>query len=167
MAVSNLTRVNEYRRTVTEAGASIVQYTGSGMRVVSANITRITPAGIGYALNGIDTTNIFKVYLVDGSTFITDWAGVQEIGDWKIRVNRYLRIRSGGVTTLKYNGIGAGSSMRVVPLNVIRLYTAGTGLDEGNNSVECFTVYLNDGSTFITDWAGKTLIDEWVNPNLA
>ncbi len=157
MALSNLATVSEYRRTVTEAGASIIQMTGEDIAVIPANITRIYTAGLGYELDGVTDHNIFTVRLLDGSKFITDWAGVSTINGYTefVRVNEYQNIRTAGVSQLKYTDHG----MRVVVKNITKIYTAGAGLNV-DAIVDCYTVYLKDGSKFITDDAGKTLIGD-------
>ena len=157
MALSNLATVSEYRRTVTEAGTSIIQMTGENIDVIPANITRIYTAGIGYEEDGVTDHNIFTVRLLDGSKFITDWAGVSTINGYTefVRVNEYKTVRTAGVSQLKYTDHG----MRVVVKNITKIYTAGAGLND-ILIVDCYTVYLKDGSKFITDAAGKTLIGD-------
>jgi hypothetical protein len=158
MSLSNLIRVNEYRRTVTEEGATIIQMTGHGVRVIPENITRIYTAGMGYEQDGVTDHNIFTVFLVDGTKFITDWAGVDAINQYAVfvRVNEYKTRRSGGVTRLQATDHG----MRVVAKQVTKVYTAGLGFEiNGIDTHECFTVHLADGGKFITDWDGQTLID--------
>ena len=153
---SQFANVNEYRRTVTGAGTSIIQMTGEDIAVLPANITRIYTAGLGYELDGVTDHNIFTVRLVDGSKFITDWAGVSTIDGYDVfvRVNEYATVRTAGVSQLKYTDHG----MRVVIENITKIYTAGAGLNDVT-PVDCYTVYLKDGSKFITDDAGKTIIE--------
>lgn len=77
-----------------------------------------------------------------------------------VRVNEYKRVNDQGKVTIRTTGHG----IRIVPSQVVRLYTAGLGWD-GDTSHECFTVYLADGKQVITDWAGVQLIDGWVMPS--
>jgi hypothetical protein len=72
-------RVNEYARIVLEDGTRILQYTDHGMRVVPNNVVRVYTAGLGYELDGETTHECFKVTMVDGRSFITDWQGWQDI----------------------------------------------------------------------------------------
>ena len=74
---SNLVRVNEYRSSLFGSLRRIVG-TGHGMRVVPANVVRIYTAGGGFDEYGC-SRNVFTVYMVDGSRFITDWDGVEAI----------------------------------------------------------------------------------------
>ena len=79
-----------------------------------------------------------------------------------VRVNEYQSITSGGVRTIVQTGHG----IRIVPLNVVRIYSIGLGYEEvGGNDHECFYVYLLDGTRVITDWAGIQEINNWVQPS--
>jgi len=151
--MANFVRVDEYRRQ-TSAGISTIQSTGHGMRLNTENVTMIYQAGIGY--DGLNDHNVFTVYLDGARSFITDWAGVQTIGEF-VRVNEYDRIvQEDGSVLLQYTDHG----IRVQPNTVVRVYTAGLGYElDGETTHECFTVTLVDGRRFITDWSGWQAIE--------
>lgn len=75
--MSQLVRVNEYRRVTEQTGVTKIQPTGHGIRINPANVVRLYTAGIS-----TDDHNVFTVYFTDGRTAITDWAGVQLIDGW-------------------------------------------------------------------------------------
>ena len=72
-------RVNEYAQTLQEDGTTLLQYTDHGIRVNPNNVSDIYTAGLGYELDGETTHECFKVRMVNGDTFITDWSGIQDI----------------------------------------------------------------------------------------
>lgn len=160
-----LIRVNEYRKldTAVEFDGDLYYYqavndgigAGAARRVVISNITKIRWLGEGVNAAADDSHNIFRVSMVDGSKFITDWYGVDTIGDWGmfVRVDEYVKTRQNGVTGIDYSGHG----VRVFPNQVVDLYYAGDSVNEDT----IFTVKLTDGTTFLTDWSGKTDIDNW------
>ena len=151
----NFERVNEYRR-VKVGGETRIESTGHGMRVYADKVTHIYTAGIGY--DGLNDHNVFTVFTADGRRFITDWAGVQNIGEF-VRVNEYaIVLQEDGSKFLQYTDHG----VRVNPAHVVTLYTQGLGFElDGETTHECFRVRLTTGDSFVTDWAGVQAIQNY------
>ena len=80
--IGEFVRVNEYARIKQENGSTILQYTDHGIRVNPANIVSIYTQGLGYELDGETTVECFRVHLVDGASFVTDWNGIQDIQNY-------------------------------------------------------------------------------------
>jgi hypothetical protein len=149
----SITRVDEYRL-IKSAGVSRIQTTGHGVRVYPEDVTYIYTAGIGY--DGPTSHNVFTVYLINGRSFITTWAGIETIGS-TVRVNEYaMTLQENGSKLLQYTDHG----IRVNTANVSDIYTAGLGYElDGVTDHECFTVHMVNGQEFVTDWAGVTAIN--------
>jgi hypothetical protein len=112
-------------------------------------------AGLGY--DGGTSHNIFTVYLVNGKSFVTDWAGVQSIGN-NIRINEYARgIADDGTTNIFYTGHG----LRINRYQVVSMKPAGTGYDDANleNEVNIYRIELEGGYRLLTDQDGYTDIN--------
>ena len=79
-----------------------------------------------------------------------------------VRVNEYRIQQVEGAKV----PVQTGHGVRVVPANVTMVYTAGLGLEENlTTDHECFRVWLTDGRVVITDWAGISDINNWVQPS--
>ena len=152
--MGNFLRVDEYRREKRSGGASEIYQTGNGMRVNADQCTVIYSAG--KADDG--DTNVFTVYLTGGSSFITDWTGIQDITNERdfVRVNRYQKVtQEDGTKIWQYLGWSVGSSARVFPDQVVKVYQNGIGYEEdGETDHNIFRVFLADGQSFVTDWDG-------------
>jgi len=154
--MANFERVNEYR-SIRSGGVTTIQTTGHGMRVYPDKVTYIYTAGIGY--DGPTDHEVFTVHLTNGRKFITDWTGVGTINN-HVRVNEYAKtLQENGVTILlQYTDHG----IRVNPENVSDIYTAGLGYElDGTTTHEAFTVLMNNGEKFITDWSGIQAIQNY------
>ena len=153
--MANFERVNEYR-SIRSGGATTIQTTGHGMRVYPDKVTYIYTAGIGY--DGPIDHNVFTVHLTNGCKFITDWAGVGTINN-HVRVNEYAKtLQEDGSLKLQYTDHG----VRVNPDNIVDIYTAGLGYElDGTTTHDAFTVRMNNGEKFITDWTGIQAIQNY------
>jgi hypothetical protein len=150
--MGNFLRVDEYRYEQ-RSGVRATYDTGHGMRLNADQCTVIYPNGIAANEN-----NVFTVYLNGAREFITDWSGIQDIDNERsyVRVNRYKRVlQENGDIIWQYLGSEQGSSARVFPDQVVKVYTAGIGFEsDGETEHNIFTVHMSDGQKFVTDWSG-------------
>jgi hypothetical protein len=133
--------------------------------IIAADEASVIPGNLTYIRIGGDLPlgeTAYRVYFEGAPSFLTDVAGINAISGWQ-RVNEYRRIlQEDGTILLQYTGFRSGSSIRVNPLAVARVYTSGIGYEpNGVDTVDCFKVHLTDGSTFITDADGIDLIDSY------
>jgi len=80
--IGEFVRVNEYARIKQEDGSTILQYTDHGIRVNPAQVVNIYTRGLGYELDGETTHECFRVQLIGGASFVTDWNGIQDIQNY-------------------------------------------------------------------------------------
>ena len=125
---------------------------------VDVNSDKLTFITIGGELPNGDT--LYQVNFLGTSSFLTNVAGVSDIGGW-VRVNAYRRVvQEDGTVLLQYTGFRTGSSVRVKPDSVAKVSSVGLGYSpNGEDTVDCFEVQMLDGSTFITDQDGWDAID--------
>lgn len=150
--MGNFLRVDEYRYEQ-RSGVRATYDTGHGMRLNADQCTVIYPNGIA-----ANEDNVFTVYLNGAREFITNWSGIQDIDNERsyVRVNRYKRVlQENGDVIWQYLGLEQGSSARVFPDQVVKVYTAGIGFEsDGETDHNIFTVHMSDGQKFVTDWSG-------------
>lgn len=154
--MANLDSVNVYRSNTSFGVTSII----------ADGVASVIPGNLTYIRIGGELplgATAYRVYFEGAPSFLTDVDGINNISGWQ-RVNEYRRIlQEDGTILLQYTGFRSGSSIRVNPLAVARVTSAGTGYaPNGEDTTDCYKIYLTDGSTFITDSAGVDLIDSYL-----
>jgi hypothetical protein len=148
--------VNEYKKS-TQDGVTQYRILDGQVRILDQQnaVSYMYTAGLGY--DGGTSHNIFTVHLVNGKSFVTDWSGVQSIGN-DTRVNEYARgIADDGSETIFYTGHG----LRIVRYQVVSMKRAGTGYDDSTlqNEVNLWRVELEGGYRLLTDQDGYNAIN--------
>lgn len=152
--------VNEYKKS-TQGGVTRYRILPGQVRVLDPQnmVSYKYTAGLGY--DGNTSHEIFTIHLVDGKSFVTDWAGVTSL-NWNIRVNEYATgLSDDGEQRVQYTGHG----LRINKNQIVSMKPAGTGFDGSGNSaneVNLYRIALEGGYRLLTDEDGYNAINsDW------
>jgi hypothetical protein len=160
--MANFKRVDLYQKG-TIAGVTAIRPVEGGplgqrrMRLNADHVTVIYALGVAS-----NDSNVFEVNLNGAKSFITDWSGISDIGNF-VRVNKYTLTKQPegssfeGKYKWQYFGYGVASSARVVPNSVVSVVSVkANGVDQNGDDIgqECFRVTMIDGRSFVTDHDG-------------
>ncbi len=136
-ALSQLTEVAEYRK---NPATGKIDSTGAALYVQSLNVTHMYPAGVA-----TDDENVYFVYFANGSSIVTDFGGIGDLG-WNSAVQEY---RKNPVTGQYYDN---STQVNVLRSGVVSISLAGTTA----SGDLVYVAYLSNGRRVFTNESGVT-----------
>ena len=144
---NNIVRFNEYRKT----SYGYVE-TGHGYRANPSNLVLARFIGI----NGVDGESLMNVITTTGKTVATFNDVDNNNYSWFIFIDEYKKTSTGYVQVVNSEEI----QLLVNPSQVSTAVYIGRSIDDRG----IWTVTCNDGSKFVTNWGGISLLDNWDSP---
>lgn len=160
--MANEFTVNLYERSIV-GGVSAIRpiADGPGQKEISGieqNATAVYTLG-----TATNEENVFEVKMNGAKSFITDSAGISVFD--LVQLNKYTRTLQPAGTDFegeyKYQEFGIDARVYVPNIaTIVSLQQTGVDAD-GVETDTCYRLTMIDGETFVTDAAGKTIIDNW------